>query len=91
MSPESLFIIFVALAVGSLAKGMVGLGLPTSIAILAVFFGVEHAIVVSTIPVAFANVQIVWIARKRLRDATDVGAVVAAARRCARHLGVGNA
>jgi len=69
LTPESLIIIFVALAVGSLAKGMVGLGLPpTSIAILAVFFGVEHAIVVSTIPVAFANVQIVWIARERFRE-----------------------
>ena len=66
MTPESLIVIFVALAIGSFAKGMTGLGLPpTSIAILAVFFGVEHAIVVTTIPVAFSNIQIVWIARDK--------------------------
>ena len=52
MTPESLVIIFCALSIGAFAKGMTGLGLPpVSIAILAVFFGVEHAIVVTTIPV----------------------------------------
>ena len=62
MTPESFVIIFGALALGAFAKGMTGLGLPpVSIAILAVFFGVEHAIVVTTIPVAFSNVQIVWM------------------------------
>lgn len=69
MTPESLAIIFVALAIGSLAKGMTGLGLPpVCISILAVFFGVEHAVVVATIPVAFSNVQIVWMWRSRWRD-----------------------
>ncbi len=69
MTLETLIIIFIALAIGSFAKGMTGLGLPpTSIAILAVFFGVEHAIVVTTIPVAFSNIQIVWLARKRFKD-----------------------
>ena len=69
MTPESLVIIFVSLSIGAFAKGMTGLGLsPTSIAMLAVFFGVEHAIVVTTIPVAFSNIQIVWIARERFRD-----------------------
>ncbi|MEK9646645.1 MAG: sulfite exporter TauE/SafE family protein [Alphaproteobacteria bacterium] len=66
MTPESFVVIFCALAIGSLAKGMTGLGLPTvSIAILAVFFGVEHAVVVTTIPVAFSNIQIVWTWRDR--------------------------
>ena len=73
MTPETLIIIFVALAIGSFAKGMTGLGLPpTSIAILAVFFGVEHAIVVTTIPVAFSNIQIVWLARKKFRDMPQI-------------------
>ena len=73
MTPESLVIIFVALSIGAFAKGMTGLGLPpTSIAILAVFFGVEHAIVVTTIPVAFSNIQIVWIARERFRDMPQI-------------------
>lgn len=73
MTPETLIIIFVALAIGSFAKGMTGLGLPpTSISILAVFFGVEHAIVVTTIPVAFSNIQIVWLARKKFRDMPQI-------------------
>ena len=59
MTPESLVVIFAALSIGAFAKGMTGLGLPpVSIAILAVFFGVEHAIVVTTIPVALSNIQI---------------------------------
>lgn len=69
MSPESLLVIFAALAAGALAKGMTGLGLPpVSIAILAVFFGAEHAVVVTTIPVAFSNIQIVWMWRRRWRE-----------------------
>jgi uncharacterized membrane protein YfcA len=73
VTPESLVIIFAALAIGSFAKGMTGLGLPpVSIAILAVFFGVEHAIVVTTIPVAFSNIQIVWMWRKRITEIPQV-------------------
>jgi uncharacterized protein len=73
LTPESLLIIFATLAVGSFAKGMTGLGLPpVSIAILAVFFGVEHAIVVTTIPVAFSNIQIVWMWRHRITEIPQV-------------------
>jgi uncharacterized protein len=80
VTPESLVIIFAALAIGSFAKGMTGLGLPpVSIAILAVFFGVEHAIVVTTIPVAFSNIQIVWMWRARIREVPQVWAPLAAA------------
>lgn len=80
MTPESLAIIFCALAIGSFAKGMTGLGLPpVSIAILAVFFGVEHAIVVTTIPVAFSNLQIVWMLRARIKEIPQVWAPLIAA------------
>ncbi len=80
MTPESLVIIFCALAIGAFAKGMTGLGLPpVSIAILAVFFGVEHAIVVTTIPVAFSNVQIVWMRRARIKEIPQVWAPLIAA------------
>jgi uncharacterized membrane protein YfcA len=73
VTPEAFVIIFAALAVGSFAKGMTGLGLPpVSIAILAVFFGVEHAIVVTTIPVAFSNIQIVWMWRHRISEIPQV-------------------
>lgn len=73
MTPESLVVIFAALSIGAFAKGMTGLGLPpVSIAILAVFFGVEHAIVVTTIPVALSNIQIVWMWRARIREMPQV-------------------
>jgi hypothetical protein len=75
VTTESLVIIFCALAIGAFAKGMTGLGLPpVSIAILAVFFGVEHAIVVTTIPVAVSNLQIVWMWRARIREVPQVWA-----------------
>ena len=80
MTPESFVIIFGALAIGSFAKGMTGLGLPpVSIAILAVFFGVEHAIVVTTVPVAFSNIQIVWMWRARMKEIPQVWAPLIAA------------
>lgn len=69
MSFESFAIIFAALSIGAFAKGMTGLGLPPiSIAILAAFFGVEHAVVVTTIPAAISNIQIVWAWRDRWRE-----------------------
>jgi len=69
LSLEAFAVIFVALSIGAFAKGMTGLGLPpVSIAILAVFFGVEHAVVVTTIPVAFSNIQIVWMWRRRWNE-----------------------
>ena len=73
MTIESLIIIFLTLSIGAFAKGMTGLGLPpVSIAIMAVFFGVEHAIVVTTIPVAFANLQIAWVWRARLSEIPQI-------------------
>ncbi len=73
MTVESVIVIVAALAFGSFAKGLTGLGLPAvAIAILSAFFGVQHAIVVATIPVAFANLQVVWTWRHRMREMPPV-------------------
>jgi uncharacterized membrane protein YfcA len=65
MSIETLVIVFVAISIGAFAKGMVGIGLPMiSIPILAGFIGVEHAVVVMTIPVWISNLVIVWSYRR---------------------------
>ena len=65
MSIETLAIIIATISIGALSKGLVGIGLPTiSIPILAGFIGVEHAVVVMTIPVAVSNVVIVWSYRR---------------------------
>ena len=69
MTPEAVAVICAALAAGAFAKGLTGLGLPpVAIAILSAFFDVEHAIVVATIPVAFANILIIWLQRDRIRQ-----------------------
>ena len=65
MSIDTLAIIFTAISIGAFSKGLIGLGLPMiSIPILAGFIGVEHAVVVMTIPVAVSNVVIVWSYRR---------------------------
>ena len=65
MSSEPLIIVFLAIALGSFAKGLTGIGLPLiAIPVLAAFLGVGHAVVVLTIPVFISNVWIVWSYRK---------------------------
>ncbi len=65
MSIETLAVILAAISLGAFSKGLTGIGLPMiSIPILAGFIGVEHAVVVMTIPVAVSNVVIVWSYRR---------------------------
>jgi hypothetical protein len=69
MSIEPVIIIFLAIALGSFAKGLTGIGLPlVGIPVVAGFLGVQHAVVVMTIPVFVSNVWIVWAYRERLRE-----------------------
>ncbi len=66
MSIDTLAIILAAISLGAFSKGLTGIGLPMiAIPILAGFLGVEHAVVVMTIPVAASNVVIVWSYRRR--------------------------
>ena len=61
MELETLAVILAAIAVGSWAKGAFGIGLPIiAIPFLSTYLGVEHAIVVMTIPTFASNVWIVW-------------------------------
>jgi uncharacterized membrane protein YfcA len=65
MSLESFVIVFIAIGLGAFSKGATGIGLPLiGIPIMAGFLGVEHAIVVMTIPVAASNIWLVWSYRK---------------------------
>lgn len=65
MSLEPVVIIFAAMALGSFAKGLTGIGLPLiGIPVLAAFLGVQHAVVVMTLPVFVSNVWIVWAYRE---------------------------
>ena len=65
MSYEALAIVLIAIAVGSFFKGATGIGLPIiAIPTLAAFLGVQHAVVVITIPTFISNVWIVWRYRR---------------------------
>ena len=80
MSIETLAIILIAISIGAFAKGLTGIGLPgISIPILTGFLGVEHAVVVMTIPVAVSNVVIVWSYRGLASAVPGLGLVVACA------------
>jgi hypothetical protein len=80
MSIETLAIILTAISIGAFSKGLTGIGLPgISIPILTGFLGVEHAVVVMTIPVAVSNVVIVWSYRRLASAVPGLGLVVACA------------
>jgi hypothetical protein len=64
MSTESLVIIFVALSVGSLVKGISGLGLPlVAIPVMAGFMEVERAVAIMIIPGIMINMYLLWAYR----------------------------
>ena len=67
MAFETLAVILAAIAVGAWAKGAFGIGLPIiAIPFLSTYLGVEHAIVVMTVPTFASNVWIVWRYRKMI-------------------------
>lgn len=67
MALESLAVILAAIAVGSWAKGAFGIGLPIiAIPFLSTYLGVQHAIVVMTLPTFASNLWIVWRYRKMI-------------------------
>lgn len=69
-----LLIIFLAVAVGALVKGLTGMGLPTvAIPVIAVFFGVERAVVVMAIPVALTNAWLLWEHRRAVGEVRGLG------------------
>lgn len=64
MSAESLVIIFLALAAGSLVKGISGLGLPlTAIPVMAGYMAVEQAVAIMVLPGVFMNFWLLWTYR----------------------------
>jgi len=78
LSYESLAIIFIALAVGSLVKGISGLGLPmTAIPVMAGFMPVDRAVAVLVIPSVLINVWLIWTYRKSAVRIDNLPAIVA--------------
>ena len=65
LSADSLAIIFIALAVGSLVKGISGIGLPlTAIPVMAAFMPVEKAVAIMVIPSLLINIYLIIAYRR---------------------------
>lgn len=77
--PLDLVVIVAAIAVGAFIKGATGGGLPQiAIPVMAVFLGVEHAVVVMAIPGVVANGLLVWSHREEAGRTRHLPAMLAA-------------
>ncbi|MEC7427906.1 MAG: sulfite exporter TauE/SafE family protein [Actinomycetota bacterium] len=69
MSAFELLIVALAVILGSLVKGVTGLGLPlTAVPVIAFFVGVQDAVVIMAAPTAFSNALLVREYRGELRS-----------------------
>lgn len=69
MDIQVLAIIFATLSIGAVVKGATGMGLPLiSLPVLTSFLGLQHAVVLITIPILFSNVWQVWRMRGEVRS-----------------------
>jgi uncharacterized protein len=74
-----LAVIVAAMALGGFVKGATGVGLPQiTIPVMAIFLGVQHAVVVMAIPGIVANAWLLWRHREYLRLTRDLPALLGA-------------
>ena len=79
MGAFELTVIVVAIAAGAFIKGATGGGLPQiAIPVMAVFLGVEHAVVVMTIPGVVANGWLIWTHRHEARETRNLPGMLVA-------------
>lgn len=68
-----LIVIFMALFVGGLVKGILGMGMPVvAVPIIAGFLGVEHAVIVMTIPGILLNGWLCWKERAHAGEVPEM-------------------
>ncbi|GER04076.1 hypothetical protein JCM17846_17580 [Iodidimonas nitroreducens] len=64
--PLTLLLIFAALALGGISKGITGIGLPLlAVPLLSIYLGVEHAVVLMVLPSLFSNGWLVFVHRRQ--------------------------
>jgi uncharacterized membrane protein YfcA len=79
VEPLHLVVIVVAIAFGAFIKGATGGGLPqVAIPVMAVFLGVEHAVVIMAVPGIVANGLLVWSHRREAAATRDLPGMLAA-------------
>lgn len=77
MPTESLIIIFLALALGSLVKGIAGLGLPlVAIPVMSTFMAVDHAVAIMVIPGIMINTWLLWAYRRHAVKVANLPAMI---------------
>jgi uncharacterized protein len=68
MDLAEVLLVVAAMFLGAFVKGVSGVGLPLiAIPVMATFLGVEHAVVVMTIPGILTNIWLLWRHRQHLR------------------------
>jgi uncharacterized protein len=78
MDAADVSIIIVAIAVGAFVKGVTGSGLPqVAIPVMAIFLGVEHAVVVMAVPGIVSNTWLLWRYRHHLPETRDLPVLLA--------------
>jgi len=74
---SELAIILIAIAVGSFVKGVTGSGLPQiAIPVIAIFLGVERAVVIMAFPGIVTNVMLMWQHRGAVRETRDLPVLI---------------
>jgi uncharacterized membrane protein YfcA len=76
---SELAIILTAIALGSFIKGVTGSGLPQiAVPVIAIFLGVERAVVIMAIPGVLTNTWMMWDHRASARESRDLPVLLTA-------------
>lgn len=68
LDPSELAVVFLAIGAAAFIKGLTGTGFPlVAVPVMAVFLGVEHAVIVLQIPNLVSNVWLVWRYREQMK------------------------
>ena len=68
LDPTELAVVFLAIGAGAFIKGLTGTGFPlVAVPIMAIFLGVEHAVIVLQIPNLLSNLWLVWRYRDKMK------------------------
>ena len=69
LDPFALTIIFIGLGLGAVVKSIAGAGLPlVAVPFMAIFLGVEHAVIVIQVPNIVSNLWLIYANRSKFRE-----------------------
>ena len=69
LDPFALTVIFIALGLGAVVKSIAGAGLPlVAVPFMAIFLGVEHAVIVIQVPNIVSNLWLIYTNRSKIKE-----------------------